>query len=201
MQISRILKTNDIEEYYEFVITQGNNSKLVNFKEKTYEFYKSEEILDQISMTDALFYLQGDIFVKNDRASMANSVETRSPLVDIDLVQYALAVKNDEKIVNNKTKYPLRKLLKEIYPYYDFDMPKKGFGIPLFDWLKIDYIKSEIITTIELLYTYNEFNHAHINNVLDDFYKKNLPNAYQVWNLYLLAQFLNKNNLKNITLR
>jgi asparagine synthase (glutamine-hydrolysing) len=201
MQISKILKTDNAEEYYEFVITQGNNSKLLNFKEKTYEFYESEEILDQISMSDASFYMQGDIFVKNDRASMANSVETRSPLVDIDLVKYSLAVNNDEKIVNNETKYPLRKLLKEIYPDYDFDMPKKGFGIPLFDWLKIEYIKSEIVTTIESLYTYDEFNHKHINDVLDDFYQKNLPNAYQVWNLYLLAQFLNKNNLKNITLK
>lgn len=201
MQISKILKTNNAEEYYEFVITQGNNSKLVNFKEKTYEFYQSKEILDQIAMSDASFYMQGDIFVKNDRASMANSVETRSPLVDIDLAKYALAVNNDEKIVNNETKYPLRKLLKEIYPDYDFDMPKKGFGIPLFDWLKIEYIKSEIVITIELLYTYDEFNHTHINDALDNFYQKNLPNAYQVWNLYLLAQFLNKNNLKHIRLK
>jgi len=200
-QINRILKTNNADEYYELVITQGNNKNLIDFDAKTYTFFQSEDILDQLSMSDAKYYMQGDIFVKNDRASMANSVETRSPLVDIDLVKYALSVNNKDKIIEKETKYPLRKLLGEIYPNYDFDMPKKGFGIPLFDWLKIDYIKSEIVSRITVLTKYDIFSQEHIKQVMDDFYQKSKPNAYQVWNLYLLAQFLDKNNLQNINIK
>ena len=200
-QMEKILKTNNANEYYDMVITQGNNSKLIDFNTKTYTFFQSKDILSQLSVSDAKYYMQGDIFVKNDRASMANSIETRSPLVDIDLVKYALSVNNSDKIINKETKYPLRKLLKEIYPKYDFNMPKKGFGIPLFDWLKIDYIKNEVINTIEILNNYDIFNKKYVTEVTKNFYKNGHPNAYQIWNLYLLAQFLDKNNLKNINIK
>jgi len=200
-QMKKILKTNNANEYYDMVITQGNNSKLIDFNTKTYTFFQSKDILSQLSVSDAKYYMQGDIFVKNDRASMANSIETRSPLVDIDLVKYALSVNNSDKIINKETKYPLRKLLKEIYPKYDFNMPKKGFGIPLFDWLKIDYIKNEVINTIEILNNYDIFNKKYVTEVTKNFYKNGHPNAYQIWNLYLLAQFLDKNNLKNINIK
>jgi len=200
-QMKKILKTNNIYEYYEFLITQGNNKSIIDFRTKTYSLFESKDILEQMSLTDAKYYMQGDIFVKNDRASMANSVETRSPFVDIDLVKYALSINNNFKIVKKKTKYPLRMLLREIYPNYDFDMPKKGFGIPLFDWLKIDYIKSEVVSTISILYEYDIFNKKYVKQVLNEFYQYSKPNAYQVWNLYLLAQFLEKNNLKFINLR
>ena len=200
-QILRILETNNSSEYYELLVNQGNNKKLINYDLSTYSLFQSSDILNQISTTDSKHYMQGDIFVKNDRASMANSIEARSPLVDIDLVKYALSIKNNEKLVKKQTKYPLRKLLKEVYPEYNFDMPKKGFGIPLFDWLKIDYIKLEVIETIANLYKYEAFDSNYIRMVLCAFYEEGKPNAYQIWNLYLLAQFLVKNNFERIELK
>ena len=82
------------------------------------------------------YYLTDDIFVKVDRASMFNSIESRAPFVDKRVIEFSMNLQDEEKIDNKTSKLFLKKLLmKKINIGYK-DRPKMGFGNPIGKWLK-----------------------------------------------------------------
>lgn len=81
-------------------------------------------------------YLPDDILVKVDRAAMANSLETRVPLLDHRLVELSLTVPTAINVVNGVTKQPLRNILYQYVPRELVDRPKQGFAVPVGYWLK-----------------------------------------------------------------
>lgn len=81
-------------------------------------------------------YLQEDILVKVDRASMATSLEVRSPFLDPDLVDFALGLPVDLRLRGRTGKYLLRALMRGRLPDPLLDRPKVGFGVPLNRWLR-----------------------------------------------------------------
>ena len=85
---------------------------------------------------DTINYLPNDILFKVDRASMANSVETRAPFLDKDLYEFSKGLSLEKKIKNSKGKIILRDLLKRKIPNHLIDRPKAGFSIPIGSWLR-----------------------------------------------------------------
>lgn len=90
------------------------------------------------SYFDVGYYLKDDLLVKVDRASMNYSLETRSPLLDYRLVEFAFSLDENLRHKNGISKYLLKKILFELVPKEYFDRPKWGFSIPLGKWLKSD---------------------------------------------------------------
>jgi asparagine synthase (glutamine-hydrolysing) len=84
---------------------------------------------------DAVDYLPGDILCKVDRAAMANSLETRVPLLDVDVVDLAWRAPPSMKVSGAATKVLLRKLLSRYVPPELTERPKAGFTVPLHEWL------------------------------------------------------------------
>ena len=85
---------------------------------------------------DLEHYLKDDLLVKVDRASMRYSLETRVPLLDKELVELALNV--DLHLKTRKgwgTKYLMKRVLYDLVPREIFERPKRGFSIPLQEWL------------------------------------------------------------------
>jgi len=87
-------------------------------------------------LVDQCTYLPDDILAKVDRASMAVSLESRVPLLDHDLVAYAWSVPLSLKQRGGRGKYLLRELLCRDVPRELVDRPKRGFAIPLAEWLR-----------------------------------------------------------------
>ncbi len=91
---------------------------------------------DKMMASDLVQYLPGDILVKVDRAAMANSLETRVPMLGVDVMRFAWSLPSEYKIQNGKGKIILRELLNRYIPISMFDRPKQGFSIPLDQWLR-----------------------------------------------------------------
>ena len=85
---------------------------------------------------DYCWYLPDDLLVKVDRASMANSLEVRVPLLDHRMVEFALKLPVHWKKRNTVTKYILKDILFDLVPEKYFNRPKQGFSVPLAQYIK-----------------------------------------------------------------
>ena len=81
-------------------------------------------------------YLQEDILVKGDRASMAASLEVRAPFLDPDLMDFFMTVDPSLKLKGGTRKYLLKRLMRGRIPDEIIDRPKQGFGVPLGAWFR-----------------------------------------------------------------
>ncbi len=90
------------------------------------------EVVDVVSLLTIHHYLHNDILVKLDRASMAASLEARTPFLDVDLANYVMRLPVEYK----RDKYILKKTMKGRVPNMIISRPKKGFAVPLGYWLR-----------------------------------------------------------------
>ena len=94
--------------------------------------------VDAMLAVDVNTYLPGDILAKVDVATMANSLEGRSPFLDHRLMEFAATLPSDMKLRDGVRKYLLKKLARRFVPSEILELPKKGFSIPLASWLRGD---------------------------------------------------------------
>lgn len=94
-----------------------------------------DDLAAQAALFDQLLYLPENILTKVDRASMAVSLEVRSPLLDRNVVERAQRIPTDQKLRDGQLKWPLRDILEDFVPRALWDRPKMGFVPPMRTWL------------------------------------------------------------------
>ena len=92
--------------------------------------------LDRMISSDFSAYLPGDLLVKVDIATMANGLELRSPLLDVNVVEWGVSLPHKYKIKGLETKHILKDVARSLVPPELIDRPKMGFSIPRAEWLR-----------------------------------------------------------------
>ena len=148
------------------------------------------------SFWDLNNYLKDDLLVKVDRASMQYALETRVPLLDYRLVEFAFNLDEKLKMRNGSMKYLLKQVLFDYVPKEIFDRPKWGFGIPLARWLKTDlkYLLDKYTSEAVI----NKYNIVHFTIVKDMRTKYLSGTDYlfnRLWLIIVLHWWLEENNI------
>jgi asparagine synthase (glutamine-hydrolysing) len=105
----------------------------------TRDLYAQTTHLDdstRMQYVDLFTWLRGDILVKADKMTMANSLELRVPFLDTEVFAVASSIPTDLKLTKETTKYALRQALTQIVPPHVLRRPKLGFPVPIRHWLK-----------------------------------------------------------------
>ena len=112
-----------------------NRAKCIN---ETIEPNYTGEVNHDIMLMDMMMYHPDDILVKVDRTAMAVSLETRVPMLDKDIVEFAWTLPIEYLKDDKVGKKVLREVLYRYVPKEMMDRPKKGFSIPIMNWLRED---------------------------------------------------------------
>jgi asparagine synthase (glutamine-hydrolysing) len=143
------------------------------------------EPLKRLQWADIHTHLPGGLLTKVDRASMAHSLEVRPPLLDHRLVEFALAL--DTRLLRDtearRGKLVVRRLMEGRVPAGVYDLPKKGFGLPIGDWVRGDpsILKGALqrLARAGILREANEYRFSHD----------------QTWSLLVLDRWMSKAGL------
>ena len=151
-------------------------------------------------MFDYENYLPNDILVKMDRASMANSIEVRSPFLDHRIHEFAAKLPRKWLIVKNNGKKLLRDVARKYLPREVTESKKKGFGIPLDKWtrnqkylevLKLKFSKSMLFSRY--------LNGKGVENLLNQHVNLKINGGAIIWRLSMLMDWEDRYMNRSIT--
>ena len=151
-------------------------------------------MITNAGLLDVETYMTDDILTKVDRASMANSIEARVPLLDHEFIELAFQIPSHFKIHKQSGKHIFKKML-EIYLDKEILYRKKqGFGLPLSSWFNNElepYTNEKLLNKNSRIYNYINYN--YVESILKA-HKKNHPNTgEQIWSLLFFETWLEQN--------
>ena len=130
------------------------------------------------------------MFVKVDRISMKNSLETRAPFIDSRIVKAIFDMPSVFKIKGGKKKYILKEAFKEYLPDKTLKYSKKGFGIPIDYWFRSE-LKGSLEEVLDpgLIRRQGIFNYYMIKRLFDEHMEGTENNKSKLWNLYVFQKW------------
>lgn len=143
-KLAEVLLVHDLEQIYHQLVSHWNDPNAVvtgGFEPPTVladrkNWVAMRDFTQRMMYLDLVSYLPGDILTKLDRASMGVSLESRVPLLDHRVVEFAWRLPFEFKIRDGQTKWALRQVLYRHVPRKLIERPKMGFGVPIGTWLR-----------------------------------------------------------------
>jgi asparagine synthase (glutamine-hydrolysing) len=163
------------------VVTAGGQVRLADE-----DGLDARDPLNQVLLMDMRLYLENDILVKLDRASMMASLEARVPLLNNDFVEHATSLPLDMKLRGLRSKFLLRRALRGILPDAILNRPKKGFGIPVADWFR-GPLKEQMLSVLssDRIARKGFFDPATVTQLIGDHLAGRRDNRKQLWTLFV----------------
>ncbi len=149
-----------------------------------YSRYQRNTVGDMLRF-DTDLYLPGDILLKTDRASMANSLELRAPFLDVDLASFCLSLPDSLKVDAHREKLPLRHAYEVMWTPEIRARPKQGFGGPMTAWLQVPAmaaLKQDVLCDRRQR-IFNMLDFAGVQSFV-------ARNTQQTWSLLVLALWM-----------
>ena len=162
---------------------------------------KTDNFAHWMMAMDAQMYMPDDILVKVDRAAMANSLETRAPLLDHRVVELAWQLPLRMKIRNGKGKWVLREVLYRHVPRELIERPKKGFSVPLADWLRGPLRGwAEALLAEKRLQEEGFFHPVPIRKAWQQHLQGKRDNARKLWGVLMFQSWMDEQNVVVVSL-
>ena len=172
------------------------NKILINCSEGTFDYYKNNiglnksDSLSHLRNIDRHISLEGDMLVKVDRTSMLSSLECRAPFLNKKLWDFTNTL--PEKYLINRTskKYILKESFKDSFPSNFLEKTKKGFGVPVGDWLR-SFLKDELIyfCNKSFIEEQNLFNYSAIEQLVNRHLSGQEDNTFKVWTYFCFQKW------------
>jgi asparagine synthase (glutamine-hydrolysing) len=144
-------------------------------------------IIDATLLTDTMTYLPNDLLVKMDIASMAVSLEARSPFLDHHLMEFAASLPENLKLRRLTTKYLLKKVLKKLVPAENLTRSKMGFGVPIGHWFRgamQPFLRQTLLSDKAL--ARGLFKPEILRALVEEHVAGRFDHAYRLWSLLML---------------
>jgi len=163
------------------------------FKELTGPYYQNTKNYDDVATMqyiDFNFWLIGDILLKADKMSMANSLEVRVPFLDRVLISNVISMPAEYKIHGNETKYAFREVCKETLDPKWAEKKKLGFPVPMREWIKEEDTYNEIYKLFSESQQF--FKVDRILKLLEDHKNGKRDNSRKIWTIYSFLIWYNE---------
>jgi len=159
-------------------------AKPETFTKVYFDEVKNEDDITKMQYVDIKTWLVQDILVKADRMSMAHSLELRVPFLDREMLKIALQIPSEYRVGKETTKIALRGAAAKELPEKTAKMRKKGFPVPLNDWLKQDKYYNMVKTEFESEEAGLFFNQDYILTLLENHRTDKEKNMKRIWSIY-----------------
>jgi asparagine synthase (glutamine-hydrolysing) len=134
---------------------------------------------------DLFTWLRGDILVKADKMTMANSLELRVPFLDPEVFAVASRLPVDAKITRTTTKYALRRALEPIVPPHVLNRPKLGFPVPIRHWLRAGPLLEWAHEMVNASATDDLINASAVRQMLDEHRCGTADHSRRLWTVLI----------------
>jgi asparagine synthase (glutamine-hydrolysing) len=143
--------------------------------------------VDASLLADLMTYLPNDLLVKVDIATMAVSLEARSPFLDHQVIEFAASLPEKFKLRGLTTKYLLKKVLRKLLPSENLDRRKMGFGVPIGHWFrgKMQPFLREVVLSEKAL-DRGLFRPETVRQLVDQHTEGKRDYSHQLWTLLML---------------
>lgn len=155
-----------------------------------YDVLQGGPVLTREQLTDVQVVLEGDMFVKVDRACMKSSLENRAPFIDSGIVELAFRLPPEYKLKGRNKKYILKEAFKDLLPRKTFSFSKRGFGVPVDYWFRNE-LKDELKALLdkEFIERQGIFRYGEVQRLLTEHLCGRKNHKAKLWNLYVFQKW------------